>query len=414
MGLLKRLFTGTTRQKYSAMPFGGEETVAGEQFSMEENPVAENSKVKDDLVKGERVPSRGAVDKQASTVMEHCEQIIESTNRLEELKFEYQAVTSYLTDMQKVELIQKSDREFINDLARKIVTITRERSRYQSENKNISESQFKYLAKFEDDLPGEMRRLKDNEAYANSIKNDMQYLEGEKGALFFRQEETEKKQAYLKGIGTTTSAMVIILFVIFAVVGNHFKANLEVPFILTIMMALVSAAYIFIKARENQKDKKVTDLKLNRAIQLLNKVKIKYINNTNALDYAYQKYMINSYAELAYLWEQYEKVKEEERKFNNSTGQLEFYNRELVKELKNHSLTDPNIWVHQVVALLDNKEMVEVRHRLNIRRQKLRDQIDYNNEIKEKSIEEVNKFLNQKPEQKEGIVKQLESYGIYL
>jgi hypothetical protein len=414
MGLLKKLFTGKSRQEDIVVSSVGEEMADRERFSMEEKSVEGTSAAREDLVKGETIPSRGAVDKQANTVMEHCEQIIESTNQLEELKFEYQAVTSYLTDMQKVELIQNSDREFINDLARKIVTITRDRSRYQSENKKITENQFKYLAKFEEDLPGEMRRLKDNEAYANSIKNDMQYLEGEKGALFFKQEETEKKQAYLKGIGTTTSALVIILFVIFAVVGSNFSANLELPFILTIIMALVSATYIFIKARENQKDKKLTDLKLNRAIQLLNKVKIKYINNTNALDYAYQKYMVNSYAELAYLWEQYEKVKEEERKFNNSTGQLEFYNRELVKELKNHNLTDPNIWVHQVVALLDNKEMVEVRHRLNIRRQKLRDRIDYNNEIKENSIKEVNKFLNHKPEQKEGIVKQLESYGIYL
>jgi len=414
MGLLKKLFTGKSRQEDIVVSSVGEEMADRERFSMEEKSVEGTSAAREDLVKGETIPSRGAVDKQANTVMEHCEQIIESTNQLEELKFEYQAVTSYLTDMQKVELIQNSDREFINDLARKIVTITRDRSRYQSENKKITENQFKYLAKFEEDLPGEMRRLKDNEAYANSIKNDMQYLEGEKGALFFKQEETEKKQAYLKGIGTTTSALVIILFVIFAVVGSNFSANLELPFTLTIIMALVSATYIFIKARENQKDKKLTDLKLNRAIQLLNKVKIKYINNTNALDYAYQKYMVNSYAELAYLWEQYEKVKEEERKFNNSTGQLEFYNRELVKELKNHNLTDPNIWVHQVVALLDNKEMVEVRHRLNIRRQKLRDRIDYNNEIKENSIKEVNKFLNHKPEQKEGIVKQLESYGIYL
>lgn len=409
MGLLKKLFTKKSRQENNVIPLGEVEMAAKEQFSMVEHSAAEEA-----LVKGERAPGRVSVNKQADTVMDHCEQIIESSGQLEELKLEYQAVTSYLTDIQKVELIPKDDREFVSDLARKIITITRERSKYQSENKKITEEQYKHLAKFEEDLPSEMRRLKDNEAYANSIKNDMQYLEGEKGSLFYKQEEIEKRQAYLKGIGTTTSVLVILLFMIFAVVGNNFQANLELPFILTVIMALVSATYIFIQARENRKERKLTDIKLNRAIHLLNKVKIKYINNTNALDYAYQKYMVNSYAELFYLWEQYEKVKEDEKKFNASTGQLDFYNRELVKELKNYSLTDPNIWVHQVVALLDNKEMVEVRHRLNIRRQKLRDQIDYNNEIKEKSIEEVNKFLNQKPEQKEGIAKQLESYGIYL
>jgi hypothetical protein len=159
---------------------------------------------------------------------------------------------------------------------------------------------------------------------------------------------------------------------------------------------------------------KVTELKLNKAIGLLNKVKIKYINNTNALDYTYQKYMVNSYAELQFLWDQYLKAKEEEKVYNKNTEQLEFYKKELVKELRDYDLKDPDIWVHQVAAIIDSKEMVEVRHRLNNRRQKLRDQIDYNNGLKDKSIEAVRNFINRRPENREEVTEQLRRYGIYL
>ena len=147
---------------------------------------------------------------------------------------------------------------------------------------------------------------------------------------------------------------------------------------------------------------------------MLNKVKIKYINNTNALEYSYQKYMVKSYAELLLLWEEYKKEKEDERRFLLSTDKLDFYNRELVKNLRNYNLYDTKIWIHQPKALLDQKEMVEVRHRLNTRRQKLREQIDYNNQLKDNATGEVNKYLMESEENKEEVIELIKNFGIYL
>ena len=64
--------------------------------------------------------------------------------------------------------------------------------------------------------------------------------------------------------------------------------------------------------------------------------------------------------------------------------------------------------------LIDNKEMVEVRHRLNGRRQKLRERIDYNNNLKERSLAEINKMLTQRPESKEEVIVLLRKFGIDL
>lgn len=347
-------------------------------------------------------------------IIDNCEQILETSKQLEELKVEYQAVTSYLTDIQKLEQIPSEDREYIGDLARKIITFIREKAKFQNSNKKISDSQFKHIARYEEDLPAELKRMKNNEAYQNTIKTDMKYLEGEKGALYYQKEEILNKHTYLKGIAITTSVLVIILFGLFILIQNYTKADMQIPFMMTLVMAMVSVVYIFLNSRNNKKEMKVTELKLNKAIGLLNKVKIKYINNTNALDYTYQKYMVNSYAELKYLWDQYLKAKEEEKIYNKNTEQLEFYKKELVKELRSYDLRDPDIWVHQAAAIIDNKEMVEVRHRLNSRRQKLREQIDYNNGLKDNSIEAVRIFINRRPENREEVAEQLRKYGIYL
>ncbi len=47
-------------------------------------------------------------------------------------------------------------------------------------------------------------------------------------------------------------------------------------------------------------------------------------------------------------------------------------------ELFNAEVRDVEIWLYQAEALLDEKEMVEVRHHLNIRRQKIRERLEFN------------------------------------
>lgn len=410
MGIIKKLFSGRNNKK--------DKKQNSQDQSLENNSF--ESTLEDNLDKSSEVKLEvkkinfGSTADHGNFIMDNCEQILETSKQLEELKVEYQAVTSYLADIQKLDQIPTEERELLNDSARKIITHTREKAKYQNNSRKITDTQFKHIARYEDVLPKELKRMKSNEAYSNTIKTDMKYLEGEKGALYYQKEEILNKHNYLKGIAAATCILVVILFALFILIQNYTKSDMQVPFIMTIIMALVSALYIFLNTGSNRKEMKLTELKLNKAIGLLNKVKIKYINNTNELDYSYQKYMVNSYAELQYLWEQYLKAKEEEKQYNKNTEQLEYFNRELVKELRSYGLKDPDIWVYQAAAIIDNKEMVEVRHRLNARRQKLRERIDYNNKLKDTSIEDIKKFVNQRPGNKDEVAEKLKNYGIYL
>ena len=408
MGIIKKLFTYKNKKKES--PVKQDINLESEDF---------NNTLEDEINKS----TEKSVNKNngfepnmdsGSFITDNCDQILESSKQLEELKIEYQAVTSYLNDIQKLEQIPSEEREYLNDTARKIITFTRERAKYQNKTRKITDAQYKHIARYEDILPQELKKMKNNEAYNNTIKTDMKYLEGEKGALLYQKEEILNRHTYLKKIAVITCILVFSLFLLFVILQNVTKANMQIPFLMTITMALVSAVYIFINSGVNRNDMKLTERKLNKAINLLNKVKIKYINNTNELDYSYQKYMVNSYAELWFLWEQYLKAKEEEKIYEKNTKQLEFYNRELVKELRSYDLKDPDIWVYQAAAVIDSKEMVEVRHRLNVRRQKLRERIEYNNKLKEKSIEEITGFVNQRPANREEVTRKLKDYGIYL
>ena len=73
------------------------------------------------------------------------------------------------------------------------------------------------------------------------------------------------------------------------------------------------------------------------------------------------------------------------------TTKLSEAEEDLLDLLKNLGLYDAKLWLSQGRALVYSKDMVEVRHDLNTQRQKLRKQIEYN----ENRIEEAKKNIKE-------------------
>lgn len=347
-------------------------------------------------------------------IEESCDQVVESTLQAQELKAEFQAVTAYISDIQKIEGMVQSDRELINDLARKILTLSKDRERYKKGVRGIKDIHYQNLAKFEESIPGDLKKMSSWEAYSSVIQNDLKYLESEKKALLHQKDDVEENQKTLSTIGITTSVLSALLFLVFLWINIKTNANMQLPFMLTIAMDAAAAAYIFLRSRENKKERAETEKKLNRAILLLNKVKIKYINNTNALDYCYAKYMVDSQEKLSALWEKYKKEKEDESQYKLSKDQMEYYSKELINYLKEEMVSDSKIWTYQLEALLDKEEMDKVSEALLERRQKLKERIEQNNRLKEKCIEEIERFTKENDENKTYVAELLKKKGIAL
>lgn len=343
---------------------------------------------------------------------ENCEQILEASRQIDEAKGEYQIVTDYLTDIQKIERADLEEKQIIEDAARRIITLTRERSNYQKSEIKITDAQFRNIQKYESEVLTSMKQMCENEDYNKSVKNDMRCLQKEKKILRKQKREIIEKQKYLKGISIIVCILVASLFLLFMMISYAFEKEMEIPYIMTIIMAAVSAGYIVYESRKNHYEIVVAERKMSRAIGLLNKVKIKYVNTTNALDYAYEKFSVTSGAEFQYRWEQYLKAKEASKRYQKNTELLNQYSEVLMEVLGELDVTDTEIWVYQAIAILDPKEMVEIRHRLNTRRQKLRERIDYNTQLKEMGIEEIEKLIQQKPEYRTEVIEILKAFDL--
>lgn len=326
-------------------------------------------------------------------ILDCCEQIIEASKEIEEEKAEYKIVTDYLNDIQILEDLPDEEADAIRRAAENVQKLDRLRDEYQNSEKRISDVQFVQMQQEEDTIPDAIIRLQTNETYQNTVKKDMNYLEGEKTEWYYNKLELLHQQKILKMLSFVLFGVFFASMVILLVLQIGFHTDTTYAWMSVILIAAVGSFCIFIKMSSNQTEIKRSEVNMNHAIVLLNKVKFKYVNVTNAVDYAREKYHVKNAYELKYLWEQYLNEVKEREKFRQTNEDLEYFNTKLVRLLKRYRLYDASVWINQSSALVDKKEMVEVKHNLIVRRQKLRSRIEYNMQNIRERRDEVDRML---------------------
>lgn len=326
------------------------------------------------------------------------EAIQEAKRQCGSVKFEYGQVTSYLKDIQLLDQAPEEEKTGIYAAARQIVELTEERQRLQKQKYKMTDAQKHALENFETKVGEDIKKLRGHEDYQMKIKSDMRQLGSEKNLLMADKRDIIRRQHALKTIGKCLSGILIAIGAMLIALQFCFKVDITVPFILTVLFAFIILALILNEARKNRIDMIITEKKCNRAILLSNRVKIKYVNNVRTLDYMYHKYQVRNVVELEFVFGEYRKAKKEWAKQRESTIRINENNRILMHELERLGIKDREIWFSQAKALVEPKEMVEVRHNLNVRRQKLRDQMDYNTGIMEQCLEEMEKIRDVSPD----------------
>ena len=135
------------------------------------------------------------------------------------------------------------------------------------------------------------------------------------------------------------------------------------------------------------------------------------MNTTNLLEYEYRKYHVNTSEELEYQRNMYEEERKARRILEQANSQLMEERKNLLNLLQSIKVRDTAIWLGQCEALVDPREMVEIRHDLNQRRQSLRKRIEYNEANRDAARNEINSIVKDYPEYGNEILTIVSSYG---
>lgn len=310
------------------------------------------------------------------------EQIAEATRELDNLEYEYNMVTSYLRDIEEIEALPPEERADLEAAAKRVNAIRRERAHEESKGgARMPDAKFAQLMMLDEDVEAGIRKLAEAEEYQTRIKSDLKHLDNERNAYKYRRNELVTEMEDCQGMGMVCTVAAAVCILALLIMQFVFEMNASMGYILAAGGAALFYLFVFLKYREASAEYRRLKGETNRLIMLQNRVKIRYVNNTNLLSYLCMKYKVDSSRELAKLWKQFNDEKERRQAYKNAEIELDLYESELLHILRRYQIADTAIWLNQTDAILDHKEMVEIRHSLIMRRQSLRKRMDYNREV---------------------------------
>ena len=338
------------------------------------------------------------------------EQMRSASDELDRVSEEYNMVTAYLKDIEEIEALPKEEAQRVRDNAKKIQLYETAAKEYKEKKGRLTENEFLHMEKYEDIMPKPYKDMKAAEDYRDLIKGDLSKLEGEKLAYQYRRAELNKDVANVKGMVTICAMAMGVCLLMLLILQYGFEMDAQLGYILTVGVGATTLTVLYVKYLDYVKQLEKTKNGINKIILLKNTVNIRYVNNKNLLDYLYLKYKVNSGKELLTMWEKYQQEKEERSKNIQNQEELNYHKKALIAVLKRFQLHDPDIWIHQTPALLNSKEMVEIRHGLVDRRQKLRVQMEYNKRLATEAQKEIRNTMNDYPQYRQEILDMVERY----
>lgn len=322
--------------------------------------------------------------------LEEClNQMGDATKEIELLAGEYNQVTAYLTDMEQIEQLPDEEYDKLKGICSKLVLLGQERTSFQERKSRMSDEEYKNMLRKEEEVEDGIRKIEDAEQYRGLIKQDLRRLDGEKSAYRYRRNDLENELVNLKGMAGIIVGAIVLCFLLLLVLQFALEFDTKWGYILAGGLAAIVLTVLYLKYTDAERELARVYASLNRLVQLHNTVKIRYVNNTSLLEYLYMKYDVESGAQLKNRWDKYQEEKEERKKYRQAALELDMYEEELLSFLSRFKLRYPKRWLNQTAAVLDHKEMVEIRHDLIIRRQALRKRMDYNKDIAGKAKEEI-------------------------
>lgn len=326
-------------------------------------------------------------------ILDSCEQIIASTKAMERQKMEYRIVTRYLNDIKTIENLPKDTAKDLRSTASRICELEQNILEARSITRNITDGQFAVISDEEDDMPEIINRFASDEIYQSKLKRNLSYLEGEKSRWEIEREELTAQGKLFKRMAIAVLASFSTLLILLYVMQSATEVDTSVWFFIVLFICAVSGFVIFLRQNVLSRESRVALIHLNQAISMLNVERMKYVNVTNSIEYSKDKYFVKSAAELQYIWEQYQDKVRDQQRFIQNNDDLEFYNDKLERILGSIGLADDKIWLNQVNALIDKQDMSNCRHRLVVRRKKIRDRLEDHRRIVQEERDEIDRLM---------------------
>lgn len=343
-----------------------------------------------------------------------CEQIITCSKHIEGARAEYKHVTEYLKDVETIENLPDEYKEELIYYAKRVVVLENEKTGFKKYSSVIPERCLNVMKVREASMPRIIKTMAADEEFCENARTDLNNIEGEKLACKYDREDCI---TYINNVTKIGRAMLVALISIVAVLAYAIFVNgndLELPLLIVTAIGSAIVMGAFMLNRNLFVRLKTAELKFNKLIGMENKIKLRYVNIRVKLDYEYKEYCVENAFELSKMYKMYLKAKKEQEVYERTVDTLYKSLNKYTEVLKKLDLNDYSIWISQPQAIIDPREMTEVRHMLVERRQSIRDSIDYNNTLIERAKKKIKDLTTNNKEHAEEILKIVSEYEMQM
>ena len=327
-----------------------------------------------------------------------CEELADLAKEYSDLKREYEDVTAYIADCETLTNLPDNEFAYIRETAERLCNHLAIRDKYINRTRKISDAQMQLFDRYEDELLPALKKLEENEQYQDTVKRDMSYLEGEKLQWIMHRDNMQEEKQILKNAAMVVFGIFSFIMIILIVMYLGFGADITYGWLITAILAIIAGFVILVRYQNDDSEIRIATKNAKRAIELLNKVKIKYVNITNAVDYERKAYNVKDHRDFSAQLEDYQEAVRERTKYLETNQELDFYNDKLIKQLSKYRLYDSRVWLDMPYILVNPGDMVERKHELYLKRQKLRDDISSVDAEMAKKRYKLKQALNTNPE----------------
>ena len=327
-----------------------------------------------------------------------CEELTELAKEYSDLKRDYEDVTAYISDCETLTNLPDNEFAYIRETAERLMNHITIRDRYVNRTKKISDAQMQLFDKYEDELLPALKKLEDNEKYQDTVKRDMTYLEGEKLQWIMHRDNMQDEKQLLKNAALVLFAIFSFVMVVLLIMYLGFGVDITYGWLIAAIIAISVGFMILVRYQNDDSEIRIATKNAKRAIELLNKVKIKYVNITNAVDYERKAYNVKDHRDFSAQLEDYQEACRERTKYLETNQELEFYNEKLMKQMAKYKLYDSRVWLDMPFVLVNSGDMVERKHQLYLKRQQIRDDIAAVDAEMAKKRYKLKQALNTNPE----------------
>lgn len=352
------------------------------------------------------------VIEQMQYVNTQCEQIADSSKYIAELKAEYQIVENYLADVKIIEEQPEKVAKSIKAAADAVNALKTKRESIKNSAPLISASRFDMFEKHSKEFPSALTEFINDEKYCQQVKHDMQLLEAEKIGLKEDMKDYNNRRVLIRNISIISFVGICVIFGIFIATGKFMGDDGATLFMIVLLLAAIFVLLVLLLIRSTSYKFKLSEKKLQKAIVLLNKTKIKYVNIYSNLEYVKEKYNVKNSLELSKEYEAYLMEKKKAEKYRSSTVELDEAMAKFSERIAKLNLYDSGIWEKQMNSIYNTKEMEAIKTTLINRRNKLKSRIEYNMEQIEHSKNSIIQFVKKNPDMASEVMNIVESYDV--